>query len=131
MEFGSKKVMSKNLQYYMSITGKTRKDVSKDLGIAYSTVVEWCAGKKYPRIDKIEQLANYFGVQKSDLIEDKPVRGTPSYYTNEKTAEIAQRIYQDQYMSMVFDALDSSSPEEIKDFYDILMLMKRRERRED
>lgn len=53
------------------------------------------------------------------------------FYINQKTAQIAERIYQDRYMGMVFDALDDSSPEEIKDFYDMLMVLKRRERRED
>ena len=27
--------------------------------------------KKYPRMDKVEMMANYFGILKSDLIEDK------------------------------------------------------------
>ena len=30
---------------------------------------DWVNGKKFPRIDKIELLAQYFGIQKSDLIE--------------------------------------------------------------
>ena len=30
-------------------------------------------GKKYPRIDRIEIMADYFGIQKSDLIEDKEI----------------------------------------------------------
>ena len=128
---GNKDVMAKNILFYLDHTGKTRKELSADLGVPYSTIVDWCAGNKYPRIDKIEMMANYFGIQKSDLIEDKPFKALPGYYNDERTAQIAERIYQDRYMGMVFDALDNSSPEEIKDFYDMLMLMKRRERRED
>ena len=33
-------------------------------------MTDWVNGKKYPRIDRIEKLAIYFGVSKSDLIED-------------------------------------------------------------
>ena len=42
------------------------------MGFKYTTFTDWYNGNKYPRIDKIELLANYFGVLKSDLIEDKP-----------------------------------------------------------
>ena len=50
---------------------KTRNDICDDLGFKYTTFSDWVNGKKYPRIDKIEMMANYFGVEKSDLIEDK------------------------------------------------------------
>ena len=42
------------------------------VGVAPSTFNDWVKGKKYPRIDKIEMLANFFGILKSDLIEEKP-----------------------------------------------------------
>ena len=51
--------------------GKDRMQVCGDLGFKYSTFADWYNGKKYPRIDKIEALASYFGILKSDLIEDK------------------------------------------------------------
>lgn len=68
---GNKQIFSRNLNYYMSINNKTRSDICNDLGFKYSTFSEWANGKKYPRIDKIEMLADYFGIRKSDLIEDK------------------------------------------------------------
>jgi hypothetical protein len=67
---GNKEVFSKNLQHYMQKFHKERNQVCDDLGFKYSTFTEWVNGNKYPRIDKIEILANYFGIQKSDLIED-------------------------------------------------------------
>ena len=56
----------------MEITGKTRNTICDDLGFKYTTFTDWVNGNKYPRIDKIEMLANYFGIKKSDLIEEKP-----------------------------------------------------------
>ena len=72
---GNKETFAKNLAYYLSICGKEQKEVAADIGVATSTFNEWVKGKKYPRIDKIELLANYFRIKKSDLIEDKK---TPS-----------------------------------------------------
>lgn len=67
---GNKKVISKNIRRFMSINNVDRMKLSKDLGIKYSTVSDWINEKTYPRIDKIELMANYFGVSKADLIED-------------------------------------------------------------
>ena len=68
---GNKETFAKNLTYYLSICGKEQKEVAEVIGVATSTFNDWVKGKKYPRIDKIEMLANYFKIKKSDLIEDK------------------------------------------------------------
>ena len=67
----NKDIFSRNLKYQMEINNKTRQDISDSLGISYFTVTAWVNGTKYPRMDKVEMLANYFGVLKSDLIEEK------------------------------------------------------------
>lgn len=67
---GNKEIMASNILRLMEENGKTRTQICNALGFKYSTFSEWVQGVKYPRIDKIEQMANYFGVQKSDLIEE-------------------------------------------------------------
>ena len=69
----NKYIFSKNLQRLMNINNVSRKDIANVLGISYFTVSDWVNGKKYPRMDKVELLANYFGVLKSDLIEEEVV----------------------------------------------------------
>ena len=68
---GNKETMSKNLQYYIKRSGRSQKELAEMVGVASSTFNDWVKGKKYPRIDKIEILANFFRIQKSDLIEEK------------------------------------------------------------
>lgn len=70
MPIENKEIFSKNLQKYISGCGKDRKEIAKDLKIPYSTLTDWMNGKKYPRINNIEKLSEYFGVPKSVLIED-------------------------------------------------------------
>ena len=67
---GNKQVMSKNLTYYIEKSGKSQKELAEMLGVSTSTFNSWVVGKNYPRIDRIEMLASYFGIMKSDLIED-------------------------------------------------------------
>ena len=70
-DLGNKEVFAKNLKYYMDKYQKTRNDIAKITNVPYSTVSSWCNALFYPRIDKIEMLANYFNILKSDLVEDK------------------------------------------------------------
>lgn len=68
--FGKQRNFSKNLKYYMELNNKDRNDICRDLRLPYTTFAEWYNGNIYPRIDKIEMLANYFHIKKSDLIEN-------------------------------------------------------------
>ena len=70
-DLGNKEIFAKNLKYYMELNQKDRNDICKDLNFPYTTFAEWDNGKIYPRIDKIEMIANYFNIKKSDLIENK------------------------------------------------------------
>ena len=71
-----KAIFSENLRMYMALSGKSRKEVCEALGYSYFTFSDWVTGKKMPRMDKVEQLANYFGILKSDLIEEKKKTAT-------------------------------------------------------
>ena len=71
MEKDNKNIFAYNLNRLMESHRKSRKDLSDALGISYFTITAWANGTKYPRMDKVEMLANYFGVRKSDLIEER------------------------------------------------------------
>ena len=73
---GNKEIMAKNITRFMQAKGVNRADFSRDLGFNYNTVSDWIHAKKYPRIDKIEAMARYFGVTKADLVE--PPAAPPS-----------------------------------------------------
>ena len=68
---GNKETFAKNLLYYIEKHGKEQKEIAEVVGVAPSTFNAWVKGKKYPRMDKVERLANYFGILKSDLIEER------------------------------------------------------------
>ena len=68
---GNKEIMAQNIRYYLKKYGKTQKEICKDLGFKEMTFSDWVNAKTYPRIDKIEKIANYFRIQKADLVEEK------------------------------------------------------------
>ena len=67
----NKQILAQNILYYMELKGVTKQQLCATLDIKYSTFVEWIKGRAYPRIGAVEVLANYFGCEKSDLIEDR------------------------------------------------------------
>lgn len=67
----NKKIMASNIKHYMETNDIRATDLCQALGFSMSTFSDWINAKSYPRIDKIEAMANFFGIQKSDLIEDK------------------------------------------------------------
>lgn len=80
----NKNIFSVNLKRYMQENNKSRKEVADALGVSYYTFSDWVNGKKYPRMDKVEKLANYFGILKSDLIEDKQKQPTQNELSYKK-----------------------------------------------
>lgn len=69
----NKMVMARNIKMYMERKGVSNQQLCDDLGFKYTTFMDWIKAVTYPRIGKIEAMANYFGIQKSDLIEDKEI----------------------------------------------------------
>ena len=105
-------IMAKNIRYYMDLYGKSRKDMCEALGVKYTTLTDWVNGNSYPRIDKIEMMANFFGIEKSDLVEDR----SPSL-SRRDTRDIEKILEQtrEQLTSqegLMFDG-DPASPEAI------------------
>lgn len=68
---GNKETMARNIRYYMDLNRVTAVDMCKVLGVSQSAFSFWLNAKTYPRIDKIEMMAKYFGVSKADLVEER------------------------------------------------------------
>ena len=66
-----KHVFAKNLRNQLARHDKLQNDLVNDLGLNKSTVSTWINGTKMPRMNTVERLAAYFGIEKFDLIEDK------------------------------------------------------------
>ena len=91
----NKKIMAKNIQYYMNINHVTATDVCKACGFKQNTFSDWVNAKIYPRIDKIEIMASYFNVSKADLVEEwqpednDKAKSIREYYKNHSTYDLS------------------------------------------
>lgn len=68
-----KKVFSRNLNRYIDMSNKTQREIAHSIGVSPQTFNTWCQGIAIPRMGKVQRLADYFHIGKSDLIDDKPL----------------------------------------------------------
>lgn len=95
MAIWSKEVFAKNLRFYLERSGKTQKELAEIVGVSAPTMNDWIKGKKYPRIDKIEILADYFRILKSDLIEEKTEERREIQRKNDVLSDIVLKLNED------------------------------------
>lgn len=107
---GNKETFAKNLSFYIDRSGKTKKELAEIVGVAPSTLNEWTKAKKYPRIDKIEILANYFGILKSDLIEEKTEEHRKVQKKNDTMADVVLRMRTDNDFFSMVEGLNRLNP---------------------
>ncbi len=99
---GNKKVMGDNILYYMNLHGIDRRDFAKAIGVPYSSLTDWINGKTYPRIDRIQMMADYFHIEKSDLVEARNL----SRKTEARRIPVLGRVAAGIPLEMVEDVID-------------------------
>lgn len=67
-----RQIFSNNLRRLIDVSGKTQKDVADAIGVSQQIMNVWARGKAIPRMGKIQRLADYFGIEKSQLIDEQP-----------------------------------------------------------
>lgn len=111
-DIGNNAIFAKNLAFYIERSGKTQKELALEWDIATSTLNNWVKGKKYPRMDKVEMMANYFGILKSDLIEEKLTEAQKA--GNEALAGIIVRLRMDADFRQIVETLNTLDAEKLK-----------------
>lgn len=106
MALGNKEIFANNLKKYMAKYGIDRNKLCADLNFKYMTVSDWINAKTYPRIDKIEILASYFNIKKSDLVEEKSFHSSPLLDQITKKAAKLYPPRQKKVLTFTQDQLD-------------------------
>ena len=102
--------------------------VAKDTGIAQSVFSSWKNGISTPKQDKMQKIADYFNVSVEYLMTGKEKEGGEKYYLNEETSQIAQEIFDNKELRLLFDAAKDAPPEDLQTVHQMLLALKRKER---
>ena len=105
--------MYEKVEKLMASRGVSAYKVAKDLGFSQSLFTGWKKNQYEPKADKIQKIADYFGVPVSYFYgeEDKP-----TYYLDDETAEMAQALHDDPNLRAMFKATRKLSKEDIETF---------------
>ena len=122
-----KRIFSKNLNRYLSLFNKTQKEVADAIDVSPQTFNTWCQGIALPRMGKVQRLADYFGVGKTDLIDEKSNTDNPPYYLNDETREIAQEVFEKPELRSLFHVARDIPPERLKAHIDFMKSLKDQE----
>ena len=108
----NKEIMARNIKRYMDMKGVTNQQLCDALDFKYTTFMDWIKGVTYPRIGKVEAMANYFGCEKSDLIEEKMTEETKK--DNDTISSIVVRMTTDKEFLAVVESLYALDSDQIK-----------------
>lgn len=110
-----RKIFANNLRRYLDKGNKTQREVADAIGVSPQTFNTWMQMVALPRMDKVQALADYFGINKSDLLEDKGTQEEDnSYYIDEDAKELAQFLFKNPEYRVLFDAAKDVSADDLE-----------------
>ena len=106
---GNKKVFSENLRYYLAKSGDKQKDVAAITKVSQGTVSDWLKCRSYPRMDKIQLLAEHWGIEMSDLVEKHTLEN--KYYLQKEAKKMTEELINDTDSLVMLQKYKKLSPE--------------------
>lgn len=122
--------MTKYEKYCKLRDAKNMKDsnVAALTGIGKSTFSDWKSGRSEPKNDKLQKIADCPGVSVNYFTDDNSDERSVGYYINDETAAIAQDIFENKELRLLFDAARDAAPEDLETVHSMLLALKRKER---
>ena len=112
-----KELFSKNLVEQLLAKGETQASMARYMKISSATASDWCNGRKMPRVDKIQTLCNWLGIELSDLLEEKKDVQTngqePEYYLDDETRELLQFLDENPEYKRILSSSRKLKPEDL------------------
>lgn len=105
-------IIAKNLTKFLNRSGKSQIDLADYMEVSQATVSNWCKGLKLPRMDKIDKICSFFGINRSELMNDDS--DTPQYYLNDDARDLAQFMFENPEYKVLFDASRRVKREDIE-----------------
>ena len=104
---GNKKVFSENLKHYISTTNEKQRDIARVANVSEGTISDWLKCRSYPRMDKIQLLAEHWGIQMSDLVEERSVDN--QYFLQKEAKMIAKDLEANPEILVMFQKFQKLS----------------------
>lgn len=107
MNEDARKVFARNLNLLMERRGYSQADIAAKLDVTPAAVSAWCLGKKYPRIDVMQRLADLLNATLSALTTQEGL-GTVN------DMDRLEAMHQNPRLGLLFDKQRNMSPDAIE-----------------
>ena len=91
----SRDIFINNLKAIMKERKVSRRQLAEGLNIPYTTLTDWCTGRIFPRVEKINLIADYFNIKKSDLIEEITDEDDDALYDDVVKVDVFSKLFLD------------------------------------
>ena len=98
--------------------------LEKELGFGRGSIGKLRSGNT--TMKRLQVIADYFSVD-VDYFSDN-AKEDRTYYLNPETAELAQTLFENRDLRVLFDAAKDATPEDLQTTYNMLMALKKKER---
>lgn len=126
-EAEQRKIFSDNLTKLLQRCGKTQLQLANRLDVSKSTVSSWCSGSKMPRMGKIDEIADWFSVSRSELIEENGK--SENFSDNKDVSDLLEALRTRPEMRMLFSVSKDASKEDIEKAVAIIEALRKTEDR--
>jgi len=119
-------IFAQNLARQLSFAGISRIEFAKNINVNYKTVSGWLNEVSMPKVGKIQTIADYLGINKSDLLDSKDDTITTDpeeYYLNKDAAEYAEFLRTSPEHRVIFDAAKNVRKEDLEKVVAMIRLM--------
>ena len=109
-DLGTQEIFSRNLIRYLDASGKTQKEVAAAVGVSTGTFCDWVKRRSYPRMDKVQKLADYFGINKSDLVEERDIEKEKALAKDQEVLDLFHKVPEEKrefVLSLIRAAIDN------------------------
>ena len=117
MPDNAREIFVRNLRFLMDARGITQADICRELNVSSATASDWCSGKKYPRVDAMQRLAELLGVMFSTLTTENGI----DEYADQ---QVLEALHQDPKLRMLFDRVVKMSKADQNKMFQISGIIK-------
>jgi transcriptional regulator with XRE-family HTH domain len=103
--------------------GITPYKLSKEIDVSQSTLSDWKRGRSTPKQDKLQKIADYFGVTIDYLMNGEEKEEKP-YFLDDDARKIAEELSKNPDLHILFDAARTVSAEDLKFVVDMVNRLK-------
>ena len=107
-----RRIFARNLTNFLALNQYKQADLARHMGVSTATTAKWCTGQTLPRIDKIQSICNWLGIEKEDLLNDRP-DPTEEYYIDKDARDLAEFLHKNPKYKILFDAFRKVKPEDV------------------